>query len=487
MRLFKRTTEAPPVERAIRSPQPVTLSAVPLSAMGGGYGPSGMGRDVRVYLPGSVRDWATEAGPLWRNSIVSACVNLIGRTFPEAPICLTRELKDGSKETIHVGHPFLDLMDRPNPFHTADHIWWAVLMSLNTNGNAYLIKRRDGGGRVRELYWVPSWLMAPRWPMDGSEFITDYLYRSNGKGIPIPTTEIVHLRAGADPTNHGRTGICPLAAQLREIVTDNEAGTYEASLLKNGAVPGLIARPKSDATVSPPVGWMDKLKETIERRFGGDDRGKPLVAEGPLDIDMVSWSPEQMALDVIRQYPETRICAALGVPPALLGLKAGAEQSTYSNMEAYDEAFYDRCIVPTKTTIAREIQSQLFDLDFGGDGWRVDWDYSGVECLQEDRDALAKRVALLVNVGILTPNEARQEMGMQAFEGDPEMDMPRKKQAPEAKPAKDPAKPEEENPADEKAPKANAADRDAIRARSMALIARVTDGAASNGNGNGKH
>ena len=107
------------------------------------------------------------------------------------------------------------------------------------------------GGGVVQLWWVPHILMEPVLPweleQDDGTFINYYRYSVPGRGeFFIPPENLVHFRFGQDPHNQ-RSGLSPLKSALREIYTDQEASTWSAALLKNGAVPGLMVAPDNSA------------------------------------------------------------------------------------------------------------------------------------------------------------------------------------------------------------------------------------------------
>ena len=66
------------------------------------------------------------------------------------------------------------------------------------------------------------------------------------------------------------------------------------------------------------------LKQQICRRAwvqGATSRnGAPAVLSGTLELETLTTSPREMALLELRIFDETRIAAALGVPPYLVGL-----------------------------------------------------------------------------------------------------------------------------------------------------------------------
>src|SRR3972149_6101238 len=110
----------------------------------------------QFLLPRTRFDYGKEVGDGTGNSIVVACVNWIARTFPEAPVIVLNEGKDG--QLIKVPrHPFPRLIDRPNPYSPGPLLWHATLDDRTTTGNAYWVKVRsrapggmDGLGQVVE-------------------------------------------------------------------------------------------------------------------------------------------------------------------------------------------------------------------------------------------------------------------------------------------------------------------------------------------------
>jgi phage portal protein BeeE len=60
--------------------------------------------------------------------------------------------------------------------------------------------------------------------------------------------------------------------------------------------------------------------------------GEPAVLSGGVTYEAISANPKDMALVELSQLTESRIAVLLGVPPYLMGLPSGADQSmTYTN------------------------------------------------------------------------------------------------------------------------------------------------------------
>jgi len=294
----------------------------------------------------------------------------------------------------------------------------ATLLSLKTDGNAYWRIRRNVAGRIVEVWYIPHWCVEPRWETTDS-FIDyyDYYPGSGAAKEKISPSDIVHFREGLDPENT-RKGLSRLRNVLREIVTDNEATTFSAAVLKNFGVPGVIISPKGpDAEFSNTL--ADKLKSLWREKMTGDKRGEPLIMPSEVNIEAPGYSPEQMTLDKIRQVPEARICAALRVPAMVVGLSVGDGQRTYSNMGEARELAYEGTIIPLQNLLCDHIAVQLAPQMPGWSvGDSVRFDLSSVRVLQDDQDALFKRLALGYDSGFLKRSDVRSILGLTIDSGD---------------------------------------------------------------------
>lgn len=347
------------------------------------------------------------------SSAVQSCLQWICRTFPEAPLIVQQRDRQGDWQT-RPEHPLAALWERPNPFYSGPQLWSALLGDFVTDGNAYLLKRRSGMNKPVELWWLPQRLVEPRWPDDGSVFISHYEYKPDGSRIVrYEPDELVHFRWGFDDQNT-RKGRSPLKTVLGEVYTDDEAARFSAALLTNLGVPGVVISPK-DGEAQMTEDQALSLKANFAQKFGGDRRGEPLVSQGALDISVLSFSPDQMNLRDMRQVPEERISAVLGVPAIVAGLGAGLSRSTYANFHEAREAAYESGIIPLQRLLLAELNTQLLPDFVDGRqarGWRVAFDNSQVRVLQEDQDSLYQRMDTAVRGGWVKVADARRAVGL---------------------------------------------------------------------------
>lgn len=379
--------------------------------------PSGRPVGESLYYPGTSRDYWHEAGELTESSAVMACVRWITRVWPEAPPAVYRTDAEGQKVPVP-NHPLIDLLSLPNPDYGAGALWMGTLLSLNLDGNAYWFILRNALGMPIGLYYLPHFKVEPKWDNAGQKFITHYDYNPMGQIQRLRIEDVVHFRDGIDPHNI-RKGLSPLKSVIREIYTDNEAANYSASLVKNSGVPGVLISPaasnlKDGARIAFDQATAEALKATWKRNTTGDKRGEPLVTSIPAQVSTFAFSPEQMVLRDLRQIPEERISAIIGIPAVVVGLGAGLDRSTYNNVSEAREQAYESNIIPTQSLVGAELTTRLLP-EFSTDrGLSVGFDNSRVRVLQEDQDKLAERISLLFKNQIIRRSEAREAMGFKA-------------------------------------------------------------------------
>ncbi len=372
---------------------------------------SGQGSWWPFFLPRTRFDYAGEVGDGRNSNIVVACINWIAKTFPEAPVIVVQENADGTRETVP-GHPMPQKLERPNPHYSGVLMWMATIMDWEATGNGYWLKVRARlGNGVAQLWWAPSWTMEPKWPDDGTTFISHYDYRPDPgrEAVKVDPRDVVHFRYGLDPENT-RKGLSPLRSLMRELFTDEEAANFTAALMRNLGVPGVVLSPETvEARVTPEQ--AEETKQKFMEKFGGDKRGEPMVMTGPTKVSVLAFSPEQMLLRELRRIPEERVSAVIGVPAMVVGLGAGLDRSTFTNYKEARTAAWDQTIIPAQRLMAADLEIQLlpdFDTAPGRD---VDFDLTRVRALQPDMNEVFERATRAVNGGWGMVSDARRAVG----------------------------------------------------------------------------
>ena len=365
------------------------------------------------YFPTTMLD---DIGDGSNNSAVVACLNVLATSFAEPRPLVFTDTEDGDQEVVRK-HPLTKLLERPNPFTSGNLLAHYMVVALSAYGDAYLYKNRNSDGNVVQLIPLMPNLVEPKG--DEDTLITHFKYAPHGglggNSIVVPTNDIVHIRNGIDPNNH-RRGFAPLKSVLREILGDEAAGQYAAALLHNMAVPGVILSPKDDSMGGPSKEEAEAISAMYKQKFGGKNRGAPMILSGSMNVEVVSFSPDQMNLTELRKLPEERVSAVLGVPAILAGLGAGLDAATYNNTRELREFFTEQKLVPLWKSVASELTHQLLRKDFENDDLYVKYNLDDVRALSQDKDDIYKRMNTAVQGGWITIAEARKQAGLNTDE-----------------------------------------------------------------------
>ena len=345
------------------------------------------------------------------NSAALACLNVLGTAFSEPPLKVY--LKSTEGDEVIDNHPAQVLLQNPNPNMTANLMNNYIVTSVAVYGDAFLLKLRNESGQVLQL--IP--LLADMVEVKGNDekLITKYVYKQKGNTLEIPPEDMIHLRERIDPRNH-RRGLSPLRSVMVEILGDAAASQMAAALVKNTGVPSVVISPKNDLAMTSDE--AENIAEVFGRRFGGENRGRPLVISGgEVDIQTLSFSPKDLEIGKLRYINEERISAVLGVPAILAGLGAGLERATYSNVKELREFFTEQKLIPMWNHFANEFTKQLLLEDFETNpAYCFKYDLSNVRALSQDEDATMARIVQGYNAGFITVNEARQANQLPALD-----------------------------------------------------------------------
>ena len=347
------------------------------------------------------------------SNVVMSPVNWVLRNFTEAESLVQRLV--GNDWQPAPDHDLSMLLDTPNDFQDGDELWKATLVSYILDGNAYWLKVRNGFGNVIALWYIPHFLIEPRWPRDGQTFISHYEYRPEFRGtkIDLLPRDVVHFRFGLDPRNT-RKGMSPVRNLLREVFTDDEAANFSASILRNMGVPGGVIAPK-DGSILPSSEDVKEMKHYMKTAFTGDRRGDWLVLGTPTETSQFGFNPQNLMLGNLRDVAEERVCAAIGVPAAVVGFGTGLQQTKVgATMKEMRRLAWVSCIIPMQNSLARQLTRQAMpDFQSQVRRFRVKFDTSHVSAFLEEETERADRVGSLVVRGILRVDKAQEELGLE--------------------------------------------------------------------------
>ena len=350
------------------------------------------------------------------SNVVMAPLAWILRNFTEAE--LTVERKAGRLWTPLDDHRVLELVDRPNAYYNGDVLWKATLISYVLDGNAYWLKVRNALGEILGFLYLPHFLVEPRSPDDGSLLVSHYDYYPwhGAPAVQLPVEDVVHYRFGLDPRDM-RRGLSPVRPLLREVYTDDEAANFSATMLRNFGVPGGIIAPKSGDAM-PNSDDIEEMRQYMKTAFSGDRRGEWLVLGTPTETSQFGFDPQALMIGGLRDIAEERVCAALGLPAAVVGFGAGLQQTKVgATMKELRRLAWTSCLQPMQRSLSRQLGDEVIPtFERNPRRVRLSFDISSVPAFQEEELETARKVSLLVEKGILRVDRAQEMLGLEVDE-----------------------------------------------------------------------
>ncbi len=355
-------------------------------------------------------DFAGAVGDGLGSAVIVAPARWISRNFPEATITV-----EDPKGEQHEDHAMAQLFRRPNPWYGGGTLRAATAFDYAFHGNAYVEKDRGNGRAVTGLVYQPSWQVHPKG--SSTELVTHYEVAASTGTRVVDRDDMIHFRDGIDPHNQ-RVGLSPLQSLLREIYTDDEAANMTASILRNLGVPGVVISPSSpDDELDEPA--RNRIKDYFKRMFRGDQAGNALVIGRSVKIDTLDIDLARLNIDKLRQIPEERVCAVMGIPAAVVGFGSGLEQTKVgATMRELREMAYENVIVPMQRVFAEELDRSLLPEFETTAAWSVEFDNSNVRVLQEDESRKSERLIRQWQATLITRAEGRADLGREITPAD---------------------------------------------------------------------
>jgi HK97 family phage portal protein len=141
------------------------------------------------------------------------------------------------------------------------------------------------------------------------------------------TDDILHIRyqgSVSDARGHG-----PLEVGAPRLVAASVLARYATTLVAGGGIPASVLQHPEELTALQ----SSNLKaQWVQARLSSI--GEPAVLSGGVTWQPTQINPKDMALLELSQFTEARIAYLLGVPAFLVGLPAGGDPMTYSNVSS---------------------------------------------------------------------------------------------------------------------------------------------------------
>jgi HK97 family phage portal protein len=355
-----------------------------------------------TYPDASFESFASEG--YGKSEIVHACIRELAISAASPRYYVQAPATGGGAVEVTSGLLY-DLTSAPNP--TSD--WYSFIENLVTYlmvaGNSYVLKERSRSGKIMALYHLrPDRVRI----VGGDHGAEGYIYEVGGKDYSIPREDICHL---ALPNPGGDLyGLSPLQVLARTVNLDLNMTDFAKVYFQNAGVPSGLLKLKRRLNSQEEAAT---IRSRWRSQFGGRSNfHRVAILDEDADYQPMANAPKDMALPELHNLTESRICAVFGVPAILVGANVGLQRSTYSNYREARMAFHSETLEPMVNRILRHINRNLFDDYPGNETLTADW--AEMRSGLDDREAMTSRVTGLFAGGIVTLNEAREQLGLEA-------------------------------------------------------------------------
>ena len=150
------------------------------------------------------------------------------------------------------------------------------------------------------------------------------------------------------------------------------------------------------------------------------ENSNPLEDGDPqnVEIELVPIGSREdldMEFEAFRERNEHEIAKVHEVPPILINVTS---TSNRSNSEAQVQEFANDVIAPEQAKFESRLYSIIHQTGLGVDDWTIDFELRGGNNQKEEAQLAEQRVRAMRLAGVGTVNEAREELGLDPFEGD---------------------------------------------------------------------
>ena len=352
---------------------------------------------------------------------VQNCVRVRAATIGQLP-CHVMERSGRMRNKAEDFYLYELLHDQPNSWMTASEFWGMAEAHVSLRGNFFAYKAQLPGRPIREL--IPfkagqmhevkqnaDYSLTYKAVVEDDKIVSaaydDGFITTTGSQIKeFPQEKIMHLRG---LTLNGFTGMNPIQ-YARETMGLGLAGEkFLARYFGSGMHPGAVVKHKMNLNAPAHA----SLKATLKEKMQGLGKSWDLVL---LDEDMDITFPPIKLIDAqfleLMKMDEAQICGLFRVP--LMLVQSGDKTPTYASAEQFMINYAVIGVTPDVVNYAKAIRRDLLTPE---ERKRYYAKFETRALLQSAFKDQITSFQIGVNTEIYSPNEVREFMDMNPYEG----------------------------------------------------------------------
>lgn len=324
------------------------------------------------------------------SSVLSA-VSLLADSVAALPM-RAYEIDRNGKRT-HV--PLPELLANPDPASGTDSFEFVhtTMASLTLHGNAYIHIDRDRSGKAIGL--VPLHPYQMQVLPTGDQISRRYLHLGN----EMDAENVLHIRTFTPPQS--LVGVSPLIQSRNLVGLSLAMDRHLSQFYAEGGTPSGVLSTNQKLTLDQ-ARTIQGTWEATHRRHR-----RPAVLSDGLNFQPITTSAADAQMIQSREQLIRDIARIYRIPSYLIG--ATGDGQTYQNVEQASLNFLTFTITPWIRRLEIAFSKIL------GPNLDVVFDFTSL--LRTDSMTRARVNAMNIQAGAMTPNEARQTVGLEPYEG----------------------------------------------------------------------
>ena len=269
---------------------------------------------------------------------------------------------------------------KPNPYQNADSFLRNIYLDLVVEGNAF-------------IYYDKAYLYSL--PATNVNIVGDkktYIKRYEYGETDFSPTEIIHIKENSVRSIY--RGDSRLISALPTINVLGSMLGFQKTFFDNNAIPGMVLKTANILSEKIKERTLLRWMQEYNPKKGGK---RPMILDGDFQIESLGHT-DFRELDFASSVTihEDKILKALGVPSILL------DSGNNANISPNMRMFYINTVMPLADKVG-----QAFEFFFGYD---LKPNKANVLALRPEMREESAFYAALTNAGIMTRNEAREEL-----------------------------------------------------------------------------
>jgi|AKVG01.1.fsa_nt_gi HK97 family phage portal protein len=314
------------------------------------------------------------------------------------------DIKIKQNDEVIEDHPALELLSAPNPMQGQGQFLKNIFTDYMISGEMFIAKDKDG---LPVELWPLNPLNMDVKPGPGG-IPTAYVHKANNKEKQFPVNSLdggsqIYMQKMYNPLDYWR-GQSPMMAAALSADTHNHGVQWNYKLLRNSGRPsGLI-----EFQNEPSGETISFLREFFKKRVqGSENSGEIPMLSGGAKWQAMDNTPRDMDFNSTLKETAKYIASAFGVPLPLIDNDA----STFNNLEQAKERLWTDTVIPLLNEFLNNFGNWLLPLY--GDNLKFFADLDSIPALESVRERRVNRTKSLVDSGIMSIDEAREDLGLE--------------------------------------------------------------------------